>query len=120
MTWKLLFVCSRNQWRSPTAETIFRKAPGLEVRSGGTSPKARHTVSFSDISWADIIFVMESKHRRILRQKFAELLEHKNLINLDIPDDYQYMDPELVDLLLAGVEASWDPSEHAQQKELPQ
>ena len=46
---KVLFVCSRNQWRSPTAEQIWRKHPQLLVRSGGTSPNARHKVSVEDI-----------------------------------------------------------------------
>lgn len=54
----VLFVCSRNQWRSPTAEQVFRRHPALNVRSGGTSPNARHTVSAQDIQWADVILVM--------------------------------------------------------------
>ena len=99
----MLFVCSRNQWRSPTAEQVFRKHPGLNVRSAGTSSKARRTLSESDIRWADIIFVMETKHRRQLRLKFGDLVQDKHLVVLDIPDDYEFMDPELVDLLEAGV-----------------
>jgi predicted protein tyrosine phosphatase len=51
----VLFVCSRNQWRSPTAEQVFRRHPALNVRSGGTSLNARHTVSGQDIQWADVI-----------------------------------------------------------------
>ena len=51
----VLFVCSRNQWRSPTAEQVFRRHPALNVRSGGTSPNARHTVSGQDIQCVDVI-----------------------------------------------------------------
>lgn len=58
-----LFICSRNQWRSPTAETVFRRYPNVQARSAGTSPNARHTVSIDDIAWADKIFVMEQKHK---------------------------------------------------------
>jgi len=54
-----LFICSRNQWRSPTAEQIFRKHPLISVRSGGTSPNSRRKVSADDIHWANVIFVME-------------------------------------------------------------
>jgi predicted protein tyrosine phosphatase len=99
----VLFVCSRNQWRSPTAEQVWRKHPALAVRSGGTSPSARHTVSSDDLLWADVIFVMEEKHKSRLKATFSELLRDKPLHVLDIPDDYRYMDPELVDLLTQTV-----------------
>lgn len=100
----VLFVCSRNQWRSPTAEEIFRREPRLSVRSRGTSPRARRTVSADDIAWADIILVMETKHRSRLAAMFTRLLEHKPLHVLDIPDDYRFMDPELVGMLKDAVE----------------
>ena len=92
----LLFICSRNQWRSPTGEQIWRKHPNYNARSAGTSPKARKTVSSADIRWADIIFVMENKHRNRLIAEFTRLLDHKEIYVLDIPDDYQFNDPDLV------------------------
>lgn len=57
-----LFVCSRNQWRSPTAEKVF-KQKGYSARSAGTSPNAKNTISVADINWADLIFVMEKSIR---------------------------------------------------------
>ncbi|CAK16328.1 low molecular weight protein tyrosine phosphatase family protein [Pseudomonas entomophila] len=99
----LLFICSRNQWRSPTAEMIWRRRPGFAARSAGTSPNARKPVSPADIRWADVILVMERKHQQRLLAQFARLLEHKRLHVLDIPDDYHYMDPELVLILEAAV-----------------
>ena len=54
----LLFVCSRNQWRSPTAENLWKNHANYASRSAGTSPNAKTTVSSTDIRWADIIFVM--------------------------------------------------------------
>ncbi len=101
----LLFICSRNQWRSPTAEEVWRKYPDINARSAGTSPKARKTVSSSDIRWADIIFVMEQKHKNRLKAEFTRMLEHKPLYVLDIPDEYQYMDEELVKELELSVGA---------------
>jgi predicted protein tyrosine phosphatase len=100
----VLFVCSRNQWRSPTAEHLWRKHPRLSVRSGGTSPSARHPVSHADIEWADMILVMEDKHASRLKAQFGPLLTHKALHVLDIPDEYRFMDPELVEALRSGVE----------------
>lgn len=94
-----LFICSRNQWRSPTAETLWRRRAGFSARSAGTSPNARKSVGPADIRWADIIFLMERKHLQWLQAEYARLLEHKRVHVLDIPDDFRYMDPELVSML---------------------
>ena len=101
----LLFICSRNQWRSPTAEAIWRKHPDFNVRSAGTSPKAKKTVSQTDIRWGDIIFVMEQKHKNRLKAEFTRLIDHKLIHVLDIPDEYQYMDAELIKELQVAVAA---------------
>jgi len=100
----ILFICSKNKWRSPTAEAIFRRDCRMNVRSAGTSQKAKRTVSEKDIMWADIIFVMEKKHKQRLIAQFSGIFGHKDLITLDIPDEYQFMDVELVELLKDGVE----------------
>jgi len=106
----LLFICSRNQWRSPTAETIWRKHPDFNVRSAGTSPKAKRTVNAADIRWATVIFVMEKKHKNRLLAQFNRLLEYKTIHVLDIPDEYQYMDAELIAELEARVGAYFSVS----------
>jgi predicted protein tyrosine phosphatase len=105
----LLFVCSRNQWRSPTAEAIWRRREGFNARSAGTSPNARKTIGPADIRWADFIFVMERKHLNRLQAEYARLLEHKRIYSLDIPDDYPFMDPALVDLLEDTVKPYLNP-----------
>lgn len=96
---KVLFVCSKNQWRSPTGEAVFRNDPGLSVRSAGTSRGARRTISVADIRWADVILVMEDKHNSRLRAQFRDEVRYKQLHTLDIPDLYKFMDPELVEIL---------------------
>jgi predicted protein tyrosine phosphatase len=101
----VLFICSKNQWRSPTAETVWRKHPELSVRSAGTSSTARRKVSVDDIRWADVIFVMEEKHKSRLLAEFTTTVERKPLHVLDIPDEYKYMDPELVEQLREAVAA---------------
>lgn len=95
----VLFICSRNQWRSPTAETVWRKHTGLAVRSAGTSQSAKKRVTAKDVEWANIIFVMEEKHKNRLQAGFRSLLNHKVIHVLDIPDEYHYMDAELVHIL---------------------
>jgi predicted protein tyrosine phosphatase len=101
----VLFICSKNQWRSPTAEAVWRKHPALSVRSAGTSSTARRKVSIDDIRWADVIFVMEEKHRSRLIAEFTMTVERKPIHVLDIPDEYKYMDPELVAQLQEAVAA---------------
>jgi predicted protein tyrosine phosphatase len=95
----VLFVCSRNQWRSPTGEQVWRRHPRVNARSAGTSAGARRVVSAADLAWADVVLVMEDKHKSRLLAEFRALLLHKPVHVLDIPDDYKYMDPELVELL---------------------
>ena len=99
----LLFICSRNQWRSPTGEKVYSHK-GYRSRSAGTSPNAKRTVSANDIQWATHIFVMEKKHKQRLTSKFPRLLEYKKIITLDIPDEYQFMDQELVEIFEDSVE----------------
>ncbi|MEQ9266669.1 MAG: hypothetical protein RLN81_15675 [Balneolaceae bacterium] len=99
----VLFICSRNQWRSPTAETVFRKYNGIQVRSAGTSPRARRTVNVNDIRWADVILVMEQKHKNRIKAEFTQMIQFKRIEVLDIPDDYKYMDPELIEILESAV-----------------
>jgi predicted protein tyrosine phosphatase len=108
---KLLFVCSRNQWRSPTAEHIFSRSAGLQVRSRGLSASAVRRLSGSDVAWADVIFVMESKHKRQLLELFRAEVADRPIHVLDIPDEYRFMDPELVELLESGIRAALGATE---------
>jgi predicted protein tyrosine phosphatase len=100
---KLLFICSRNQWRSRTAEEIFQSTPGWQVRSAGTSEQARIRVSEKLLLWADVVFVMEKRHGEILRERFPEAADSREIVCLGISDDYRFMDEELVAMLRAGV-----------------
>jgi len=100
----ILFICSRNQWRSPTGELVYKKTPGVEVRSAGTSPRARRTVSAKDITWADLIFVMEQKHKDRIRAAFPAPTRYAKIHVLDIPDEYGFGDPELIELIKTSTE----------------
>lgn len=100
---RVLFVCSRNRWRSPTAERIWRSHPKLSVRSAGVSPNARRPVTESDLQWAEVVFVMEAKHKARLTASHPRALEHKPIFVLDVPDEYKYMDPALVEELTTSV-----------------
>ena len=100
---KVLFVCSRNRLRSLTAEMVFDGVGGHQVRSAGTEQGARIRVTPGLLGWADLVFVMEKRHVQRLRQKHAEAIQGKPVVCLHIPDDYGYMDPELIERLRARV-----------------
>lgn len=96
---KVLFVCDANRLRSPTAEAIFSSHPNLEVKSAGLSREATVPLSHQLLEWADVIFIMEKKHRNIIHSRFKEIYQRKRIICLDISDEFGFMDPELVQLL---------------------
>ncbi len=95
----LLFVCSENRLRSPTGEEVFSKYEGINAIGAGTNNSAQTPVSGDLIEWADVIFVMEKYHRNKISKKFKELLKDKRVVCLDIPDNYNRMDPVLVSLM---------------------
>jgi predicted protein tyrosine phosphatase len=95
----ILFVCSQNRLRSPTAEQIFSTHPDIEVASAGTNNDAETPLTSELVEWADIIFVMEKTHRTKLQTRFRSLLKSKRIVCLDIPDNYEFMEPALVALL---------------------
>jgi predicted protein tyrosine phosphatase len=100
---RVLFVCSQNRLRSPTAEQVFSEHPGLECSSAGTNRNADTPLTSELVAWAEVIFVMEKAHRNKLTSKFRPQLVNKRVICLDIPDEYEYMDPALVRLLKVKV-----------------
>ena len=100
---KVLFLCSKNKLRSPTAEAIFSNVEGWKVYSAGISNDAEVHVSVEDIEWADIIFVMEKTHKNKLSSKFRRVIKDQKVISLDIPDDYEYMDEKLIEILQSKV-----------------
>lgn len=96
---RLLFICSQNKLRSPTAEAVFANQSSVEVDSAGLNNDAEVTLSPEQIEWADVILVMEKAHRNRLNRKFREHLAGKRIAVLNIPDDYDYMDKDLIALL---------------------
>lgn len=100
----ILFVCSKNRWRSPTAEAIYLGDERVFVRSRGTAKAAVQPIRSSDIAWADAILVMEDKHRQRILAQFPGEMKFKPAHVLDIPDDYRFMDAELIELLKSATE----------------
>lgn len=101
---KILFLCSQNKLRSPTAEVVFASYSGVLTASAGISSGAETYVSSEDIAWADIIMVMEHIHKKKLMAKHGKHIRDKRVVVLGIPDNFDYMDPELVLILKTKVD----------------
>jgi len=100
---KILFICSQNKLRSPTAESVFFNYEGWEVRSAGLNNDAEIPLGVEDVEWAEYIFVMEQNHKKKLKKKFREHIKDQHIISLGIPDNYEYMDEELICILKKSV-----------------
>jgi predicted protein tyrosine phosphatase len=112
---RVLFICSQNMLRSPTAEEVFKAEPGFEVSSAGTDVDAERPVTAEMLAWADIVVVMQNHHQRQLLTRFEPVLRDKRIVVLGIPDNYERMDPALVERL-HSTSALW---KSAPETELP-
>ncbi len=99
----VLFICAMNRLRSPTAEQIFAAHPRIQALSAGLNHDAENPLTPDLVHWAQLIFVMENGHRNKLQKKFKQHINGQRIICLNIPDDYEFMDPELISLLKARV-----------------
>lgn len=95
---KILFVCAMNKQRSVTAERIYRNDPRVEVRSAGVRTGASRRISEADLRWADVVFAMERDHKLWIRTRF-EGIELPRIDVLEIPDEFEVMDPALIEAL---------------------
>lgn len=94
---RILFICSQNKWRSPTAEAVFAQVEGVDALSAGTNHDAETPLSADLVAWADMVVCMERVHQRKLQRDFAGMLKGKQVTVLGLKDDYRFMDPELVE-----------------------
>ena len=51
------------------------------------------------VDWADLILVMEKRHQKLLNERFGRRLKGRQVVCLRIPDQYEFMEPALVELL---------------------
>ena len=102
---KILFVCSANVDRSPTAEQIYKNYPGLEVKSAGASWYAKKPINRELILWADAILCMENRQKWYIIEEFADIVSEKLIENLNIEDIYPYMHPSLIEIIKAKTDA---------------
>lgn len=101
-----------NKKRSLTAQIIYKNDPRVEVRSAGVSPSSKTKLTQAHIEWADLILVMENKYKERIIEVFKRVKHFPKIVSLEIPDEYEYMDDELVQVLKVSTEPyiSRDPS----------
>ena len=92
---KVLFVCTANQQRSPTAERMYEDDPRFEVKSAGTEALMGREVTADDLRWADLVVVMEQRHEQKILTRFPEESGTARIVVLGIPDVYQFMETAL-------------------------
>lgn len=95
----LLFICSQNKRRSLTAEKIFQNLEGHSVRSAGTETNSRVKVTPGMVGWADMVFCMEKKHVRRIKERYGDIVLGKEVVCLNIKDEYEFMEEELICIL---------------------
>ena len=97
----ILFVCTANVDRSPTAEFLYLGDPRYEVHSAGTAPFATNPLTREMLQWANRVFVMserEDRHRTLIKLRFPDITTP--VIDLDVEDRWRRGDPNLVKRLL--------------------
>ena len=96
---KVLFICNQNQNRSKTAEELFKGK--FETKSAGLYNEK--PVNEKQLSWADLVIVMEDEQRAEIAKRFPKLYMQKRILSINIPDVYYYNEPELVNILKSKI-----------------
>lgn len=96
---KVLFICNQNENRSKTAEKLFKDR--FKTKSAGLYNEK--PINEKDLSWADVVVVMEGGQRSEIAKRFPKQYMQKRIISLNIPDIYHYNQPELVGVLKSKV-----------------
>ena len=96
---KILFICNQNQHRSKTAELLFKDK--FETKSAGLFNE--NPVTEKELSWADLIVVMEEFQRSEIAKRFPKQYMQKQIISLNVPDVYRFNQPELIELLKSKI-----------------
>lgn len=102
---KLLFICNQNENRSKTAEEVFKDR--FNTRSAGLFNN--NPVSENDVSWADVIIVMEDEQRKEIGKRFPKYYLQKRIISLNIPDTYYYKQSSLINILESKMKELFEP-----------
>ena len=98
----MLFVCTHHVARSPMAATLFSELLGVTnqhmVRSVGLASSASRRLTTRELTWADVVVVMEPAHLALIARRWPTQVAKVRM--LDVPDDYDPGEPDLRGLLI--------------------
>jgi predicted protein tyrosine phosphatase len=97
---RVLTVCSANMLRSPTIAHVLSAEPyNFNTRSAGTESYALIPVTEDLLMWADEVVCADTEHAMWVRNKMMECMLDKPIVDLQIPDHYEYRNPELIEMI---------------------
>lgn len=106
---RVLTVCSAGLLRSPTAAWILSNEPwSFNTRSCGYNDE--YALILLDevlLEWADEVVVMDQKQESVVHNMMENISSNrgfefnKPVHVLNVPDNYSFRDPELVELMMA-------------------
>ncbi len=99
----LLVVCGRNKRRSRTAEYLYKNDSRIRIKSAGLSAQSEVVINSKLVEWADLIIVMDNSQKTRIQDQFRTL-NVPRIENINIADEYEYLDPELIELLKSRIE----------------
>ena len=105
---KILFVCTVNRMRSATAHEVYKDDERFIIDSAGTDQGAKNIITEENLGWADAIVVMEKHHRNAIRKQFPHIYQSKKIVCLYIPDEYDFMQSELIAILKTKIESVYN------------
>lgn len=97
---RVLCVCSAGLLRSPTAAFVLSSEPyRFNTRAAGITPEfALVPVDDVLLEWADEIVCMSFEQAEELKSR-VNPLTNKKIVCLDIPDQFAYRDPKLIEMI---------------------
>lgn len=104
--YKCLCVCSAGVLRSPTAAEVLSRDPwNFNTRAVGLFEEfALVPISTALIKWANVIVTMEHNQKEFIEANADNFLDDewgnkKKIYSLNIPDEFEFRDPELIRLI---------------------
>ncbi|KPL15163.1 hypothetical protein AMJ74_02030 [candidate division WOR_3 bacterium SM1_77] len=109
-TKRVLTVCSANMLRSPTMQVVLSAPPfNYNTRSCGIYDFALVPITRELLDWTDEIVCADTEHaERVVHLIHAHKIKDKPVVNLRIPDHYEYRNPELIRLITERYQAIID------------
>lgn len=96
---RVLTVCSAGLLRSPTIAWYIQSVSDYNCHAAGIHDYALVQVDDVLITWADIIICSDEDKFIHITNKYKDELNGKQIFNFNIPDIYEYKNPDLIKII---------------------